>query len=83
MTLYSVSTTRVSLRQTLWPEPRIWPRCATAYVAAKNEPFNQRRRWLMNSGSASGTSVSAMALLTYLSTQLELAFATSSKQRMR
>ena len=54
-----------------------------AYVAAKNEPLSQRRRWLMNSGRASGTSVSATALLTYLSTQLELRFATSSKHRIR
>ena len=55
----------------LWPERKICPKWAMAYVAAKNEPFSQRRRWLMNSGKASGTSVSAMALLTYFRTLRE------------
>jgi len=71
-----------------------------AYVAAKNEPFSQRRRCEMNSGRESGTSVSPMAPFTYLrvlvvrvqidwkgsekrTNQFELAFATSSKHRMR
>ena len=68
MTLYTVWTRRTNLRPMLCPDSRIWPEWAIAYVAAKNDPFSHRRRWLINSGSASGTSVSPMALFTYLRT---------------
>lgn len=68
MMLYTVSTINATLRPKLCPERMIWPTCAIAYVAAKNDPFSHRRRWLMNSGRASGTSVSPTAPLTYLST---------------
>lgn len=64
--LYTVSSINVTLRPKLWPERMICPTCAMAYVAAKNDPFSHRRRWLMNSGRASGTSVSPIAPLTYL-----------------
>lgn len=62
---------RVTFRLKLCPDCIICPTCATAYTAAKNEPFSHRRRWLINSGSASGTSVSPMAPFTYFNTLLK------------
>lgn len=50
---------------------------------AANDPFNQRRRCPMSSGALSGTSVSALLGLTYVSVHRSLALATSSKHRIR
>lgn len=64
--LYIVSHNSTTFLAALCPERMICPTWVIAYVAAKNEPFNHRRRWLMNSGRESGTSVSPTAPLTYL-----------------
>lgn len=50
---------------------------------AANDPFNQRRRCPMSSGALSGTSVSALLGLTYVSVHRSPALATSSKHRIR
>ena len=42
--LYVVSTINVNLRAKLCPLVKIWPTCAIAYVAAKNDPLSHRRR---------------------------------------
>ena len=66
MILYTVSIMNTTFLVKLWPERMICPTWAIAYVAAKKEPLSHLRRWEMNSGNASGTSVSPMAPLTYL-----------------
>lgn len=99
--LYTVSAMNAIFRVKLCPDRRICPTCAMAYVAAKKDPLSHRRRCEMNSGMASGTSVSPTAPFTYLRIlyssqqgreicwkwggiyQLELAFAISSKHRIR
>lgn len=73
MMLYNISRSNTNFRVALCPERIICPTWAIEYVAAKKEPFNQRRRWLINSGSAFGTSVSPIAPFTYLNT-LEIWF---------
>ena len=51
-------------------------------MAAK-EPFSHLRRCPMSSAADSGTSVSALLGLTYVSVHLSFFFATSSKHRIR
>lgn len=63
------------LRMNEWSDPHKRRKCISAYTAAKNDPFNQRRRWPMNSGIVSGASVSPTADLTNFKTQFAFGFA--------
>jgi len=65
-----------------WLDEKILFQFMSAWTAAKKLPFNHLRLWEMSSGSTSGTSVSAFASLTYLSTQFSFLFATISKHRI-
>lgn len=51
-------------------------------MEAKRDPLSHRRRWLMNSGTRLGTSVEALAALTYASRQPLFFLVAISKQRI-
>lgn len=54
------------MRKKFCPDVHILKKKTVAWIEANKEPFNQRRRWEINSGTVVGTSVAALALFTYL-----------------
>jgi hypothetical protein len=52
-----IHTWRKILRKKFWPDVQILKKYTVAWMEAKREPFSQRRRWDMNSGTWIKTSM--------------------------
>lgn len=71
------SNWRTIFRKKFCPDVQILKKNTVAWMEANKEPFNHRRRCEINSGTVVGTSVEALALLTYFKLRSVGKYATS------